>query len=101
LLPEQIEQNNAELATIEQFLTIWSCGESRRGATGAGRGHGGGLLRDKGLAKKLAKQQAKGKARAKGIRVASRWDRRGVPLYKKSKEGLPFWWARTAVRMRK
>lgn len=87
LLPEQIEQNNAELATIEQFQADLDLAESpAEVALVRAEVQGAGYLRGKPLEKK-AKQHAKGKGKpGKGGKAALPGG--GVPLYLQSREGF-------------
>src|SRR5262249_55094448 len=87
LLPEQIEQNNAELATIEQFLADLDLAENpAEVALVKAEVQGAGYMRGK-LVEKKVKQHAKGKGKAgKGGKPAAPGG--GVPLYVQSREGF-------------
>jgi predicted ribosome quality control (RQC) complex YloA/Tae2 family protein len=87
LLPEQIEQNNAELATIEQFMADLDLAESPAEVTLVkAEVQGAGYMRGKPVEKK-SKQHAKGKGKqGKGGKPAAPGG--GVPLYVQSKEGF-------------
>lgn len=87
LIPEQIEQNNAELATIEQLLTDLSLAESPaevqlvRFEVQSAK-----YLRDK-AAEKKARQHSRSRGKqGKGSKPAAPGG--GVPLYRQSKEGF-------------
>lgn len=87
LLPDQIEQNNAELATIEQFLADLDLAESPAEVLLVkAEVQGAGYMRGK-LVEKKAKKHAKGKGKqGKGGKPAGPGG--GVPLYIQSKEGF-------------
>ncbi|HEX7733505.1 MAG TPA: NFACT RNA binding domain-containing protein [Ktedonobacteraceae bacterium] len=87
LLPEQIEQNNAELATVEQFLADLDLAESpAEVALVKAEVQGAGYMRGKRVEKK-ARQHAKGKGKqGKGGKPAAPGG--GVPLYVQSKDGF-------------
>jgi len=87
LLPDQIEQNNAELATIEQFLADLDLAESPPEVLLVkAEVQGAGYMRGKRVEKKV-KQHAKGKGKqGKGGKPAAPGG--GVPMYLQSKEGF-------------
>ncbi len=89
LLPEQIEQNNAELATVEQFIADLDLAESpAEVALVRAEVQGAGYMRGKPGEKKI-KQYAKGKGKGKqgkGGKPAAPGG--GVPLYVQSKDGF-------------
>ena len=87
LLPDQIEQNNAELATIEQFMSDLDLAESPPEVLLVkAEVQGAGYMRGKPIEKKM-KQHAKGKGKqGKGGKPAAPGG--GVPLYIQSKEGF-------------
>lgn len=87
LLPDQIEQNNAELATIEQFLADLELAESPAEVLLVkAEVQGAGYMRGK-LVEKKARHPAKGKGKqGKGGKPVGAGG--GVPLYIQSKEGF-------------
>lgn len=87
LLPDQIEQNNAEQATIEQLMADLDLAESPAEVVLVrAEVQGAGYMRGK-LAEKKTKQHTKGKGKqGKGSKAAAPGG--GVPLYVQSKEGF-------------
>lgn len=87
LIPEQIEQNETELATIEQFQADLDLAENpAEVALVKAEVQGAGYMRGKPLAKKT-RQHAKGKGKqGKGGKPAGPGG--GVPLYMQSREGF-------------
>jgi len=86
LIPEQIEQNNTELATIEQLLTDLDLAETPAEVLLVkAEVQAASYMRGKPVEKKI-KQHAKAKGKGKGGKPATPGG--GVPLYLQSKEGF-------------